>query len=88
MYQHKYTRRMIALGAEPDIAEVESLTPNYDKLKYPGGEPSSKKRETYGLCTYPNKKSILHGQSSSKSNVSSIHPDISWQIHEILLFSE
>ena len=24
MYQHKYTRRMIALGAEPDTAEVES----------------------------------------------------------------
>ena len=45
MYQHKYTRRMLALGAEPDIAEVESLTPHYDKLKYPGGKPSSNKRE-------------------------------------------
>ena len=33
MYQHKYTRRMIALGAEPDTAEVESITPHYDKLK-------------------------------------------------------
>ena len=49
MYQHKYTRRMIALGAEPDTAEVESITPHYDKLKYPGGKPSSKKRVTYGV---------------------------------------
>ena len=61
---------MIALGAEPDTAAVESLRPHYDKLKYPDGKPSSKKRETYGLYEYPNKKSILHGQSSSKSNVS------------------
>ena len=65
---------MIALGAEPDTAVVESITPHYDKLKYPGGKPSSKKRETYGLQEYPNKKSILHGQSSSKSNVSCVHP--------------
>ena len=36
---------MIALGADPDIAEVESLTPHYDKLKYPGGKLSSEKRE-------------------------------------------
>ena len=64
---------MIALGAEPDTAAVESLTPHYDKLKYPGGKPSSNKRETYGLYEYPNKKSILHGQSSSKSNVSCVH---------------
>ena len=73
MYQHKYTRRMIALGAESDIAEVESITPHYDKLKYPGGKPSSKKRETYGLQEYPYKKSVLHGQSTSKSNVSCVH---------------
>ena len=33
---------MIALGAESDIAEVESITPHYDKQKYPGGKPSSK----------------------------------------------
>ena len=72
MYQHKHTRCMIALGAEPDIAEVESITPHCDKLKYPGGKPS-KKRETYGLQEYPNKKSILHGQSTSKSNVSCVH---------------
>ena len=64
---------MIALGAEPDTATVESLTPHYDKLKYPGGKPSSNKRGTYGLYEYPNKKSILHGQSSSKSNVSCVH---------------
>ena len=38
MYQHKYTRRMIELGAEPDTAEVESITPHYGKLKYPGGK--------------------------------------------------
>ena len=44
MYQHKYTRRMIALSAEPDIAEVESITPHYDKLKYPGGRSSYEKR--------------------------------------------
>ena len=55
---------MIALGAEPDIAKVESITPHYDKLKYPGGKPSSKRRETYGLYEYPYKKSVLHGQSS------------------------
>ena len=73
MYQHKCTRRMIALGAEPDIAEVESATPHYDKLIYPGGKPLSKKRVTYGLYEYPYKKSILHGQSSSKSNVSCVH---------------
>ena len=73
MYQHKYTRRMIALGAESDTAEVESIRPHYDKLKYPGGKPASKKRETYGLQEYPYKKSILHGQSSSKSNVSCVH---------------
>ena len=65
MYQHKYTRQMIALGAEPDIAEVESITPHNDKLKYPGGKPSSKKRGTYGLQEYPYKKSVLHGQSTS-----------------------
>ena len=74
MYQHKYTRRMIALGAEPDIAEVESITPHYDKLKYPGGRSSSEKRETYGLRGYPNKKSVLHRQSTSKGNVSCVHP--------------
>ena len=45
LYQHKYTRRMIALGAEPDIAEIESITPHYDKLKYPGGKPSSKREK-------------------------------------------
>ena len=50
MYQHKYTRRMIALSAEPDIAEVESLTPHYDKLKYPGGKPSSKKKKLMGYA--------------------------------------
>ena len=33
MYQHKCTRRMIALGAEPYTAAVESLAPHYDKLK-------------------------------------------------------
>ena len=60
---------MIALGAEPDTAEVESLTPHYDKLKY----PSSNKRETYRFYEYSNKKSILHGQSSSKSNISCVH---------------
>ena len=64
---------MIALGAEPDTAVVESFTPHYDKLKYPGGKPPSKKRETHGSIEYPNKKSILHGQSSSKSNVSCVH---------------
>ena len=48
MYQHKYARRMIALGAEPDTAEVESITPHYDKLKYPGSKPASKKRVAYG----------------------------------------
>ena len=42
LFQHKYTRRMIALGAEPETAVVESLTPHYDKLKYPDGKPSSK----------------------------------------------
>ena len=63
---------MIAFGAESDTAAVESLTPHYDKLKYPGGKPSSNKR-AYGLYEYPNKKSILHGQSSSKSNVSCVH---------------
>ena len=46
LFQHKYTRRMIALGAEPDTAVVESLTPHYEKLKYPVGKPPSKKRET------------------------------------------
>ena len=45
MYQHKYTRRMIALGAVSDTAEVESITPHYDKLKYPGGKPSSKREK-------------------------------------------
>ena len=73
MYQHKHTRRMIALGAEPDTALVESITPHYDKLKYPGGKPLSKKRETHELYEYPNKKSILHDQSSSKSNVPCVH---------------
>ena len=73
LFQHKYTRRMIALGTEPDTAVVESFTPHYDKLKYPGGKPSSDKRETYGLYEYPNRKSILHGQSSLKSNVSCVH---------------
>ena len=73
MYQHKYMRRMIALGAEPDTAEVESITPHYDKLKYPGGKPSSKKRVTYGVQEYPYKKSVLLGQSSSTSNVSCVH---------------
>ena len=34
---------------------------------------SSKKRGKYGLQEYPYKKSILHGQSSSKSNVSCVH---------------
>ena len=72
MYQHKYTRRMIALGSEPDTAEVESITPHYDKLKYPGGKPSSKKRETYGLQEYPYKKSILPGQPSSKRDRKSV----------------
>ena len=52
MYQHKYTHRMIVLDAKPDTAEVESITPHYDKLKYSGGKPSSKKRETYGLQEY------------------------------------
>ena len=55
---------MIALGAELDTAEVESIIPHYDKLKYPGGKPSSKKRETYELYEYLYKKSVLHGQSS------------------------
>ena len=64
LFQHKYTRRLIALGTEPDTAVVESLTPHYDKLNYPGGKPPSKKRETYELYEYPNKKSMLHGQSS------------------------
>ena len=64
---------MIALGAEPDTAVVESFTPHYDKLKSPGGIPSSNKRETYGVQEYPNRKSILHGQSSLKSNVSCDH---------------
>ena len=73
IYQHKYTRHMIALDAEPDIAEVESITPHYDKLKYPGGKPPSKKRETHRLYEYPYKKSVLHGQSTSKSNVSCVH---------------
>ena len=73
LFQHKYTRRMIALGTDPEPAVVESLTPHYDKLKYPGGKPPSKKRETHGSFEYPNKKSILHGQSSSKSNVSCVH---------------
>ena len=45
LFQHKYTRRMIALGTEPDTAVVESITPHYDKLKYPGGKPPSKKRD-------------------------------------------
>ena len=62
MYQHKYTRRMIALGAEPDTAEVESITPHYDKLKYPGSKAASKKRVTYGVQEYPYKKSVLLGQ--------------------------
>ena len=35
LFQHKYTRRMIVLGTEPDTAVVESLTPHYDNLKYP-----------------------------------------------------
>ena len=64
---------MIALGAEPDTAEVESITPHYDKLKHPGGKPSFKKRVTYGVQEYPYKKSVLLGQSSSKSNVSCVH---------------
>ena len=71
--QHKYTRRMIALGAEPDTAVVDSITPHYDKLKYSGGKPSSKKRVTYGVQGYPYKKSVLLGQYSSKSNVSCVH---------------
>ena len=41
LFQHKYTHRMIALGAEPDTAAVESLTPHHDKLKYPGGDRKS-----------------------------------------------
>ena len=28
--KHKYTRRTIALGAETDTAEVESVIPHYD----------------------------------------------------------
>ena len=58
LFQHKYTHRMIALGTEPNTAAVESFTPHDDKLKYPGGKPSSKKKETHGLYEYPNKKSI------------------------------
>ena len=64
---------MIALDAQPDTAEVESLTPHYDKLKYPGGIPTSKNRVTYGVQEYPSERSILLGQSSSKSNVSCVH---------------
>ena len=73
MYQHKYTRRMIALGAEPDTAKVESITPHYAKLGYLGGKPTSKKRVTYGVQEYPYKKSVLLGQSFKKSNVSCVH---------------
>ena len=73
LFSTRYTRRMIALGAEPDTAVVESFTPHYDKLKYPGGIPCSNKRVTYGVQEYPNTKSILHGQSSLKSNVSCVH---------------
>ena len=96
MYQHKYARQMIALGAEPDTDEVKSITPHYDKLKYPGGKPSSKKRVRYGVQECPYKKSVLLGQSSSKSNVScvhsisfwvSLHVDIEWT-QETLLFEE
>ena len=61
------------MSAEPDTAEVESITPHYDKLKYPGGKPSSKKRVSYGVQEYPYKKSVLLGQSFSKSNVSCVH---------------
>ena len=64
---------MMAFCPEPDTAEVESIMPHYDKLKYPGGKPSSKKRVTYGVQEYPYKKSVLLGQSSSKSNVSCVH---------------
>ena len=84
-YQHKYTRRMIALGAEPDTAEVESITSHYDKLKYPGGKPSSKKRKTYGSYEYSYKKSVLHGQSSSKSNVSCVYSMLTCTISRWIL---
>ena len=47
----------------PPFVRKSQLLHTYDKLKYPGGKPSSKKRETYGLQEYPYKK----------SNVSCVH---------------
>ena len=61
LHWHKYTRRMISEGFQPEEPELESITPTYDLLKGITQTKLALKREPYGLCPKPkSKKAILH----------------------------
>ena len=61
LHWHKYTRRMISEGFQPEESELESITPTYDMLKGIKKTKLALKRESYGLCPNPKpKKAILH----------------------------
>ena len=61
LHWHKYTRRMISEGFQPEEPELESITPFYDMLKGITKTKLALKREPYGLCQTPKpKKAILH----------------------------
>ena len=80
LHVHKYTRRMISEGFEPDSDDkvIESITPHYDQFKGITASKLSSKREPYGLCPYPNKKKVVFTTPPTKeSDVSCVHPIVS-----------
>ena len=61
LHWHKYTKRMISEGFQPEEPELESITPTYDLSKGITQDKLALKRDPYGLCPKPKpKKAILH----------------------------
>ena len=74
LHMHKYTRRMISEGYEPEKPEVESITSTYDLLKGITQTKLARKREPYGLCAKPTPmKAILHAPLTKKVERSGCH---------------
>ena len=84
LHSHKYTRRMISEGFQPEEPELESITPTYDMLKGITKTKLALKREPYGLCPKPKtKKAILHAPLTEEVVGSGCHATFTCSVTQV-----
>ena len=84
LHWHKYTRRMISEGFQPEEPELKSITPTYDMLKGVTKTTLALIREPIGLCPKPTpKKAILHAPLTEEVVGSGCHATFTCSVTQV-----